>query len=231
MWKSLKTLLSSCGNTAGNMVKFENVETINEDVIATKFNEMTTNALKCKTINMISTRLQCNGKCKSWFHGTNKCTSLKKEAFMPISEKKVKWFCESCEESESDDEVEDTDESSEDEAEEEEKLSKTSPNKGRLTQPKKTSNEAKLDVILSKNKRFLKKLEKIENENVQLKKDMKQLKHESLEMHKEIDFLKKQKDITKQDSLKNNIVISGLPMNQITDKESVTKTVIKIVKN
>ncbi|KAL3265662.1 hypothetical protein HHI36_009866, partial [Cryptolaemus montrouzieri] len=49
-------------------------------------------------------------------------------------------------------------------------------------------------------------------------------------MRKEMDLLKKQKDITKPDSLKNNIVISGLPMDQITDKESVTKTVIKILK-
>ena len=76
----------------------------------------------------------------------------------------------------------------------------------------------KIDILIKQNKKILKKLEEIEKENKQMKLELKEIREENSNLRKEVDTLEGQKGYMKQDSLKNNIVISGLPLDNNTSE-------------
>lgn len=177
-------------------------------------------------------RIQCSGGCKSWVHATKKCTSIEEKQLLPFIEKKAPWTCETCCTSGEDSEENSSVEESSDEGEEAEPPRKSPKNKrGNVrTSHSGDSSDSKLELIVKQNNEILNKLNKIERENKQLKAELKALKSENSEIRKEIDLLKNQREYYRQDTLKNNIIISGIPMKESTDKDELNKLVISIAK-
>lgn len=70
----------------------------------------------------------------------------------------------------------------------------------------------KLENMQVENRRLFQRLEKQELETKQLKKKMEEMKQEQAKMRQEIDSLKNDKRRNVDDGLKNNIVVSGLPI-------------------
>ena len=89
----------------------------------------------------------------------------------------------------------------------------------------------KIDILIKQNEKILKKLEEIEKENKQMKLELKEIREENSNLRKEVDTLKGQKEYMKQDSLKNNIVISGLPLDDNSSENDLNAFVVKIIKN
>lgn len=171
--------------------------------------------------------MQVLGTCNKTMHfiGTKANSS--------IHRRKKAWICESCCASE-----EESEESSGDEGDssceevEEETLNTSHKNKKRGVAESSAggSSESKLELIVEQNRQILKKLDRIERENKQLKDELKELKSENNKIRKEIDFLKTQREYYRQDTLKNNVVISGLPLKDNVDRNELNKFVIDIAK-
>lgn len=157
---------------------------------------------------------------------------MDEKQLLPFIEKKAPWTCVTCctsgEDSEENSSVEES--SSE---EEEAEPPRKSPKNGRSNDKKShsgDSSDSKLELIVKQNNEILKKLNGIEKENKQLKAELKALKSENSEIRKEIDLLKSQGEYYKQDALKNNIVISGVPVKESTGKDELNRLVINIAK-
>lgn len=177
-------------------------------------------------------RIQCSGTCGSWVHASKQCTSLEEKQLLSYVERKEKWICETCCASE-----EESEESSDDEVtsseEDEEETSNTSPkNKKKGVAGSKAGDGlgSKLEFIVKQNEQILRKLEKIEKENKKLKDELRELKSENNKIRKEVDFLKTQRENYRQDTLKNNVVISGVPLKESMDRNELGAIVINIAK-
>ncbi|KAL3287822.1 hypothetical protein HHI36_002281 [Cryptolaemus montrouzieri] len=95
---------------------------------------------------------------------------------------------------------------------------------------RKISNEdllKKLDSISSRNEKLLKKVERVEKEYKTIQNEFNELKKEHLQLKRDVETLNKNKRRAILESLKNNVVIKGLPLKDINNKD-LKKYTLKI---
>lgn len=182
-------------------------------------------ALSCqgckKALGKKYKRVKCGGKCGFWFHGTEICTELTQRDLKKVIDKKQEFVCNSCgggvnlgaSEGEDGSSFGDTSDS-EDEISDSRKCEEGTGRRSTAGREYSLRDVMmKLENMQEENRRLFQKLEKQEQETKQIKKKMEEMKQEQAKMRQEIDSLKNDKQRNIENSLKNNIVISGLPIN------------------
>ena len=179
---------------------------------------MTTCAVCSKSLGKRGFKLKCS-ICAEWYH--KGCVVISEEEFGLVQTKKKNWCCANCS-LDDDDEIVD-EESDEDEEEIPQRggkyLSKVSPTTKQTSKITLKSLMEKMDIVINQNIELIKKTSSIEKKYKDLKKEVDFLQRELNQLKVDSVKIKNDNTLKKQEELKNNIIISGLPtQNKETDE-------------
>lgn len=181
-------------------------------------------------------RLKCSGDCGLWYHGKAECTQLSEKELKKIIDNNKQFICNGCTDdksSSSEDEHEESSNGDSTESETETTMRRTQSSNPSKKSPRKNSEYTiadvmkKLDDMREENRTLLEKFEKQEKETRKIRQRVEKMEAEQKTMRREIELLKNERQKQFESSLKNNVVIRGLPTSEIEEDE-LKKPVIKI---